>query len=63
MEGVKRRYDRFAFCEGYELVMNELKAVCLYSSPYMKMNLLFNEQHPWTLAKEEKSVPALYSVL
>lgn len=52
--GVKERYDAFAFCDGYRLVLEELKAVGVRCAGDSQMNLFFNEQHPWTLAKDPK---------
>ena len=51
--GVKERYDAFAFCDGYRLVLEELKAVGARCAGDSQMNLFFNE-HPWTLAKDPK---------
>ena len=51
---MKARYDAFAFCDGYRLVLEELKAVGARCAGDSQMNLFFNEQHPWTLAKDPK---------
>ena len=69
VDTVSQKYDQYAFSEGYELIMNELRYVSgIVEVIQRQMNGYFNDSHPWTIAKEVKSgnehcLPSLAHIL
>lgn len=54
IDTVTKYYDACSFSEGFNLIMAELRQVNILLLFHVKMNLFFNDSHPWTMAKAVK---------